>query len=219
VLSGCQNDVVHLGNGRVAKDGGVNCPHAQVKASEVTWIGDTWVTIPGTQHTQVRDYARAIGAIGSSDDYTIAGAAAANMAAMAKQYQTQESSSTKVKVLIMAGGTWDTISRGATDAVIADVVATFRNLLIQVATDGTVQNIIYFLCPELPGIPGVATLHPLLEQACTDSAVPCRFLDLQPLWAGHPEYTSSTGFQASEAGAKVIADAIWDVMQRNCIAQ
>jgi hypothetical protein len=219
VLMGCRTGVVHLGDGRNANDGGVICPHAQIKANEVTWIGDTWVTVPGTQYTRVRNYAREIGAIDPDGDYIIAAAAGASMAATAEQYQNQESSPTKVKVLIIAGGTWDTIRWGATDAVISDVVATFRQLLIQVAMDGTVQHIVYYLCPELPGIPGVSTLRPLLKQECADSAVPCNFLDLQPLWAGHPEYTSSTGFQASEDGAKVIADEIWDVMQKNCIAQ
>jgi hypothetical protein len=227
VLVGCHTGVVHLGNGRVDGDGGlgagdaidgVRCPHSQVRANEVAWIGDTWVTVPATQYTRVRDYARALEATDLTD-YTIAAAAGAGIAAITKQYQTAEASATKVKVLIMDGGTWDTIQQGATDAVIADVVATFRQLLTQVAADGTVAHIIYFLCPALAGIPGVATLRPLLRQACTNSAVPCEFLDLDPLWTGHPEYTASTGFQATEAGAIVIADAIWSVMQDNCIAQ
>ncbi len=34
-----------------------------------------------------------------------------------------------------------------------------------------------------------------MEQACADSTVPCHFLDLQPLWTGHPEYTASDGVQ------------------------
>jgi hypothetical protein len=50
--------------------------------------------------------------------------------------------------------------------------------------------------------------------------VPCHFLDLEPLWTNHPEYTDSTNnIQASEAGAIVIADQIWKLMQDNCIAQ
>ena len=237
VLGGCQGDMLRLGNGR---DGGSpggeaadalepdgtggaidvdNCLRGQIKASEVTWIGDTWVTLPGTQHTRVRDLARAAGAIGPTDDYTIAAAPAVTMAAVTTQYATQESSQTKVKVLIMDGGTWDTIVSGGSDASVADVAATFRQFLTQVAADGTVEQIIYYLCPELPGIPGVAALRPLLEQACTESSVPCHFLDLQPLWAGHPEYTDSSGIQASAAGAKVIADAIWAIMQQSCLAQ
>jgi hypothetical protein len=237
VLGGCQGDMLRLGNGRDdgsargdAADaqepdstGGAidvdNCLRGQIKASEVTWIGDTWVTITGTQHTRVRDLARSAGAIGPTDDYTILAAPATTMAAIATQYATQEASQTKAKVLIMDGGTWDTIVSGGSDASVADVVATFRQFLTQVAADGTVEHIVYYLCPELPGIPGVAALRPLLQQACTDSSVPCHFLDLQPLWAGHPEYTASSGIQSSEAGAKVIADAIWTIMQQSCIAQ
>lgn len=240
VLGGCEGNVYRLGDGRAAKDGGDagdatdssaqdstggsvdadRCPHGQIKANEVTWIGDTWVTLPGTQHSQVRDLARASGAIGPNDDYTIAAAAAATMAAVATQYDTQESSRTKVKVLIMDGGTWDTLVSGGSDASVAGAVAAFQQFLTQVAADGTVEHIVYYLCPELPGIPGVAALRPLLEQACTPSSVPpCHFLDLQPLWAGHLDYTDSSGIQSSEAGAKVIANAIWGIMQQNCIAQ
>jgi hypothetical protein len=49
--------------------------------------------------------------------------------------------------------------------------------------------------------------------------VPCYFIDLQVLWVGHPEYTAPDGIQASDAGARAIADAIWDVMVEHCIAQ
>ena len=238
VLVGCEGDVYRLGNGRTAQDGGMvagdatdtpaqnngaidadSCLHGQIKASEVVWIGDTWVTIPGTQHTQVRDLARATHAIGQTDDYTLAAAPFASMAATAAQYDTQESTQTKAKVLIMDGGTFDTIQSGGSSASVTSVVATFRQLLTQVAADGTVEHIVYYLCPELAGIPGVAALRAPLQQACAESSVPCHFLDLQKLWAGHPEYTDSSGIQSSAAGAAVIADQIWLIMQQNCIAQ
>lgn len=238
VLVGCEGDVYRLGSGRAANDGGVvagdatdapaessgaidadSCLHGQIKASEVVWIGDTWVTIPGTQHTQVRDLARAARAIGQTDDYTIAAAPFASMAAVATQYDTQESTQTKAKVLIMDGGTFDTIQSGGSSASVTSVAAAFRQFLTQVAADGTVEHIVYYLCPELAGIPGVAALRSPLQQACAESSVPCHFLDLQKLWAGHPEYTDSSGIQSSEAGAKVIANALWSIMQQNCIVQ
>jgi hypothetical protein len=56
-----------------------------------------------------------------------------------------------------------------------------------------------------------------MKQACEASAVPCYFLDLQPFFTGHPEYVD--GIQATDAGAVVQGDAIWNVMQQNCIAQ
>ena len=216
-LGACDGKVIHLGNGR---DGGGTCPHAQVSGSEVLWIGDSWVLVPGSQHTRVRDAARAAGAIAATDDYTIGAVAASTMAAIADQYAAQEAGATKVRVLIMDGGTWDTIVGMGSDASVNGAANTFGQLLAQVASDGTVEHIIYFLTPDIPGIPGVAALGPLLRQACDASAVPCRFIDLTPLWSGHAEY-STTGVipVPTEAGGIVIADAIWSVMQQSCIAQ
>jgi hypothetical protein len=214
----CNGRTIHLGNGRT--DGGP-CVHAQVSAAEVLWIGDSWVLVTGTQHTRVRDLARAAGAIGPNDDYVISAAPAATMAAVANQYAAREAGATRVKVVIMDGGTWDTLVAGGSDASVASVVATFGQFLDQVAADGTVEHIIYFLTPEMPGIPGVAALRPQLQQACAQSSVPCDFIDLTPIWSGHAEYTmSDTGVPVpTEAGATAIADAIWSVMQQRCVAQ
>lgn len=226
--AGCGGRAIRLGDRTTGLDGGgvdsgqdaaVTCPHAQVKANEVAWIGDSWVQDPGTQHTRVRDLARATGAIGPSDDYVVLAAPATTMAMIADQYNTQEAGKTKVKVLIMDGGGWDTILSVGSDASVAHAVDAFQQHLAKVASDGTVAQIIYFLYPELTTIAGVAALRPGMQQACTESTVPCHFLDLQPLWAGHPEYTASNGIQASDSGATVIGDAIWDIMQRNCIEQ
>ena len=220
-LAACNGKTIHLGNGRT--DGGP-CVHAQVNATEVLWIGDSWILVPGNQHTQVRDSARAVDAIGPNDDYVIAAVAASTMADVANQYVAREAGATKVKVLIMDGGTWDTILTNGSDASVNSVVSTFVQLLAQIASDGTVEHIIYFLNPELPGIPGVAALRPLLRQACVQSTVPCHFLDLQldmqPPWTDHPEYTAAGAIPVpTETGASAIADAIWSAMQQHCIAQ
>jgi hypothetical protein len=216
---GCDGELIHLANGSTTFDGGV-CPHAQVPASQVLWIGDSWVLVPGNQHTGVRDLARAAGAIGPSDDYTIGAVAASTMADIAAQYTAQEATATKVKVLIMDGGTWDTIQSNGSAASVSGVVATFTQLLSTVASDGTVTDVIYFLVPELPNIPGVADLRSPLTQACAQSTVPCHFLDLQQLWNGHSDYdTGGTIPVPTTAGATVIADAIWGLMQSSCIAQ
>ncbi len=214
-VAACDGKLIHLGDGR---DGA--CAQARVNATEVLWIGDSWILVPGGQHTRVRDSARAAGAIGANDDYTIGAVAASTIAAIADQYAAQEAGATKVKVLIMDGGTWDTILANGSDASVNSVVNTFGQLLAQVANDGTVEHIIYFLTPDLPGIPGVAALRPLLPQACDASTVPCHFIDLTPLWNGHTEYTVPGAIPVpTEAGAIVIADAIWSVMQQSCIAQ
>ena len=111
---------------------------------------------------------------------------------------------------------------GSVSAAVSSVGHGFGDLLAQVASDGTVEDVIYFLVPELASIPGVAVLRPLLPQACAAStAVRCHFLDLQPTWANHPEYTVTVqGIPApTEAGSQAIADAMWAIMQQYCIAQ
>jgi len=201
------------------------CPPAAVSANEVLWIGDSWILRPGTQHVRVRDLAREASAIGQDEDYANLAADAANMAAVAKQYDTRESGSTKVKVLLMDGGTWDPIAAqmsggsSAVPAAIDNSISAFQQFLAKVANDGTVEHIVYFLQPELPTVPGVATMRPRLQQACASSSVPCHFIDLQPYWAGHSEYTAADGILPSDAGAVVIANLIWATMQENCIAQ
>jgi hypothetical protein len=218
-VAGCSGKVIHLGDGR---DGSA-CPHAQVSADEVLWIGDSWILMPGSLVTTVQGRARTAEAIGPNDEYVNAAAPGTTMSAIANQYATREMGTTKVKVLIMDGGTWDTIVANMTGASIPaaamSAASAFDQLLARIASDGTVEHIIYFLMPELGGIPGVATLRPLVKASCEESSVRCHFLDLQPLWSGHPEYTAPGDTFANEAGAQVLAEAIWAIMQDECIAQ
>lgn len=195
------------------------CQRDRVSGDEVLWVGDSWLTIPGTQRTQVESLARAAGALGTDESYVSAAAPASTLAAIAEQYAERQSGDPKVRVLIMDGGTWDTILTNAAQASIRNVTSTFQQFLARVSDDGSVEHIIYMLPPELPTIPGVAELRPGLTAACQASLVPCHFLDLQPLWEGHPEYTAPDGIQASESGATVIAEAIWTIMVDHCIAQ
>jgi hypothetical protein len=216
--------VIGPGGEAGAAGSGDTCPHAHVLASEVLWIGDSWIEQPdGTQHTLVRDFARQAQTIGQNEDYVDSAADASSMAAVAKQYDARESGATKVKVLLMDGGTWDPIAAqlagASVPAAIDGSISTFEQFLAKVASDGTVQHIVYFLVPELPTIPGVASMRPRLQQACADSAVPCHFIDLQQFWDGHPEYTATNGIQSSATGAAVIANQIWATMQEYCIAQ
>jgi hypothetical protein len=190
-----------------------------ISADQVLWIGDSWIDVPGAQRTTVRDLARAAGTIGPNEDYTDMSAAGALMSQIASQYSSAEATSIKVKVLLMDGGGFDLILANGSAATVASVVSTFTQLLSTVASDGTVQQIVYFLVPELPSVPGVAALRPGMEQACSASAVPCYFLDLQTLWSGHPEYTASGNVFASDAGAVALGQAIWALMQDHCVAQ
>ncbi|MES1207853.1 MAG: SGNH/GDSL hydrolase family protein [Pseudomonadota bacterium] len=208
--AGCDGQRIHLGDGV--------CPHARVPADQMLWIGDSWVTIPGNQVTGVEQAARAAGAIGPTDAYTNRAANGTLMAQIAAEYTAQEATATRAQVVVMDGGTLDTIMNDS-PATVANVASTFQNLLAAIATDGTVTSIIYFLVPELPAIAGVAALRPVLQQACAASTVPCTFLDLQPIWSDAYTNTASGGIFPNDTGGQVIADAIWKIMQSQCIAQ
>lgn len=200
-------------------DGGAPCTSSGIASNEVVWIGDSWFTIPGSQRTRVEELAQAAGKLSAEESYESRAEAASDLAAVVEQYEAARAASPR-RVLIMDGGTWDTIVSNGSAASVARVIVEFNDFLTQLGAEGSVEHLIYMLVPELPQVPGVAELRPGLVEACTNSVVPCHFLDLQPLWEGHPEYTSMPdGIQASAQGALVIAEQIWSIMQRECIAQ
>ena len=205
--------------GEAGSSGGGACERGRVSAAEVLWIGDTWITIPGLQYRRVEELARAAGALGARDEYVVLAAPATRLTDIRAQYGARQAGAIPPKVVIMNGGTWDTIIDNGSDASVAGVIDTFELFLDEVASDGSVEQIVYFLQPELPTIPRVSSLRPELRRLCDGSTVPCYFIDLQGLWVGHPEYTAPDGIQASDAGGRVIGEAIWAVMVENCIAQ
>jgi hypothetical protein len=191
------------------------CVHSEVKANEVIWIGDSWIMIPGDQHNRVRDLAWAAGTIRPNEDYVELAVSGSPIATIVNQYNTREAGSVKV-ILIDSGGI-DFIQGG--DSAIPNVVNTFNQFLDKVRSDGTVQHIVYFHYPDLMSIPCLGTMWSAMRQDCAGSPVPCYFLDLQPLFAGRPEYIGSDTIHPSLAGAIVIGEAIWYIMQQNCIAR
>ncbi|HTQ07078.1 MAG TPA: hypothetical protein VMI54_24645 [Polyangiaceae bacterium] len=223
--AGESNDETGGAAGAAGAAGAETCPHENVPGGAIVWIGDSWITIPGSQFSLVEDRARMIGALGTNDDYVNLAAPALPMANIAKQYDMRESGATKVKVLIMDGGTWDPIAARLANGSVSvedaanNAVAEFQQFLAKVASDGTVEDVVYFLVPPLPSIPEVDNMREPLQQACAQSTVPCYFIDLKDAWANHPEYTDASGIQASASGAPVIAGLIWQTMQNNCIAQ
>jgi hypothetical protein len=213
---------------------GPECITGQVAANEVLWIGDSWVTLPMTgssvtppssvQRQRVLERAREALLVGSDEDYDCSAAAASDMAAVAKQYADRQAIQ-PVKVLLMDGGTWDPIaaqiaggSVDDVDAAVAHSIATFEQFLLDVAADGSVEHIVYYMVPPLPTIPRVDDMRPFFQEACKQSVVPCHFLDLGEVWLGH-EDEYSNGIQASSAGAVAIGDEIWKIMVDQCIAQ
>jgi hypothetical protein len=220
-VPGCGGRTIRLGV-QPSVDSGQPCSKGQIKPSEVIWIGDSWILLPPAApvHTYLRDLARQAESLGSTEDYTVLAAPAKSMSDIANQYRTQEDSPTKVKVVLMDGGTWDTIQQKGSAASVSAAAGSFDLFLSQAASDGTVKSIVYFLPPELASIPGVKDLRPLFQASCAKSSVPCYFLDLKD-FADHPDYTdSSSGIGVPTAlGSQVVAQRMWSIMQTECIAQ
>jgi hypothetical protein len=192
---------------------------ALVNANEVVWIGDSWIQIPGIQHTRVRDLARAAGVIGANEDFVDLAVSGSTLETICQQYYTREAGSVKVKVLLMDGGGINMFPSGGSLAQAQANTNTFKQFLQRVKSDGTVQHVIYYIYPLDQVCPGVTQWKPLMQQAAAESPVPCHFIDLAPLFAGHPEYIGSDGIHPSDAGARPIADAVWACMQQYNVLQ
>jgi Cellulose binding domain len=203
------------GTGTATPTSTPNPGNKYISANQVLWIGDSWVVIPGNQHTQARDLARTAGVIGPNDDFTIDAVSGSPISAIVNQYNTQEASSVKPKLIVMDGGGIDLIGN-VNQTTLNNVVNTFKQFLTKVKSDGTVKYIIYYLYPEIPATPGVAdALRPVMTQACSASAVPCYFLDLQPVIGGLPTYLGSDNIHPTAQAATLMGNAIWNIIQTN----
>ncbi len=115
----------------------------------------------------------------------------------------------------MDGGGIDLINN-VNQATVNYVVNTFNQFLARVKNDGTVHHIVYYLYPVIAATPGVAdALRPVMSQACANSPVPCYFIDLQPIFNGHPEYIGPDHIHPTATGATLIGNAVWNVIQQN----
>jgi lysophospholipase L1-like esterase len=103
-------------------------------------------------------------------------------------------------------------------------VTATKNLFVQMGKD-SVESVVFFFYPENQKNPTqrakIDVLRPLLQNICTSSVSPkCYGVDLRPVFVGHfDEYVLSDGIHPTAAGSQATAEAIWSVMQENCIAQ
>lgn len=107
------------------------------------------------------------------------------------------------------------------------------------AADAGLRDVVYFFYPNIPDGTWVGGDHPnaLLDwsypkvQALCDDAeantggrLRCHFLDMRPVFAGHPEYFAGGTFgegdiHENSVGSKAMAEAIVKLMKDRCIAQ
>lgn len=207
------------------------CAHGEVSANQVLLIGDSFFASSHQVTAFLEDIARGAGVLSVGERYrdnsrSIGNALALGGTGIADEYAAAVAESA-VRVVIMNGGGADVLV-GACDTVdascpvIADAAAAARTLLAKMALDGVLE-VVYASYPD-PVDASVRAkmdaLRPLLQDACDGSAVTCRWLDLRATFAGrYDELILPDGLNPTAAGSQVTAQAIWDVMQQNCIAQ
>jgi lysophospholipase L1-like esterase len=158
------------------------------------------------------------------------------------------SNPSKIDTVIMDGGGNDVLindrscltqappgNTGCANTIQA-VVTRSTSLLQEMGQNG-VKNIVYFFYPHLdPNGGGLlptpapavnATLdyaYPLAQQVCASAqqyGAQCVFVDTRQAFDGHlADYISASDHvHPTPAGAKVIADLVWQAMVNHCIAQ
>jgi hypothetical protein len=107
--------------------------------------------------------------------------------------------------------------------------------LIDTGASAGIEDVIYVYYPRIPGsLLGIFATSPneILEyavpraralcegaEARSAGALRCHFLDLQPIFEGHPEWFADDGIHENAAGSAEIARAVVALMQAECIAQ
>jgi len=113
-------------------------------------------------------------------------------------------------------------SANASCAVVTVAAAAAQALFAKMATDN-VEQVVFAFYPD-PGDANVKAridaLRPLIQSACENAPLPCHWLDLRTVFAGHyPEYVQADQLNPTDTGARASAQAIWSTMQQYCVAQ
>jgi hypothetical protein len=211
---------------------GTGCDSNRVGASELLVIGDSLFELSGMAG-YLDDLARAEGSLLASESYrdyssSLTSFLAQNAFSLTSQYSAAVLEG-PARIVVMNGGATDVLQAGCPEPpnaqcpLVVDAVAGARSLLAQMADDG-VESIVYAFYADPLNNPGllarIDVLRPLIEAVCDDSSVPCHFLDLRPVFAGHyAEYVVGVdGIVFSANGAEATAQAIWSLMKERCVA-
>lgn len=210
---------------------GGGCEHGVVAANQVLVIGDSFFASNHQITAYLENLARDAGVLSAGERYRDNSRLAANGLALGgngigDQY-TAGVAEAEVDVVIMNGGGADTLlgSCDTPDAncpILTAAASAAKDLLARMAQDG-VQHVVYAYYPD-PVDPTVRAkvdaLRPLIQSACSNSPVPCHWLDLRNVFADHyGEYIQSDGLNPTATGSQASAVAIWTVLRDNCIAQ
>lgn len=210
------------------------CVAPQRAASDLIVLGDSLIEFSSFT-ASLEAAAQAAGALGPSETYRsyashLDSFIAEGPLSISTEYKGARADGIP-RVIVMDGGATDMLNApcGAAPAEnCAALEAAARGaekLLAQFAADG-VEHVVYFFYPDYTaalGQPALAAgldaLRPLVQSACGRAAIACHWLDLRPLFAGHPDYLAADGIVLGDAGARVAANAVWSLIEQRCVAK
>jgi hypothetical protein len=208
----------------------VSCTPANLEPSDVLILGDVLIEL-SVFTRQLEQAAMAAGLLTMGQHYRDnAMAASSFFAPGAYSFDNQYSNARAdgpARVIVMDGGATDVLNGPCAGMLTADcpaaqaAVVGAEQLFARFAKDG-VEDVVYFFYGDAVGNPtlqdGLNLMRRLLQNVCGRSPVPCHWLDLRPVFAGHPEYVGADGLVFTEAGATAAAAATFAFMQKQCVA-
>jgi lysophospholipase L1-like esterase len=214
--------------------GSPECVKGVTEGSDVLLIGDSFIALSRDITEVLIALARDAGALAAGDSYRDNSASGTQLSGgispqIPVQYANGQNQA-PVKHVIMDGGGNDMLNNTCSDPPtsscegIQKAVAAVETLFTQMGTDG-VESVVYFFYPEnqtnATQRAKVDVLRTELQAICYSSVSPkCYGVDLRPVFEGHfSEYVMSDGIHPTAAGSQASAEAIWKVMQDNCVAQ
>jgi hypothetical protein len=221
----------NAGAGAGAEAGAGVCDSGTVAANQVLVIGDSFFATTHQITAYLEGLARDAGAVSVGERYRDRSSLFTNGLALGgngiEDQYTSGASEAEVKVVVMNGGGADALlgscdSANASSAVVASAADAAHALFAKMAAD-QVEQVVYAFYPD-PGDVNVKAridaLRPLIQSACETAPLPCHWLDLRTVFAGHyAAYVQTDQLNPTDAGARASAEAIWATMQQYCIAQ
>lgn len=209
---------------------GPECPTDAVEPNEVLVVGDAFFAATHQITAFLENFARSSDALETGERYRDQSSTLNNALAMAdggipSQYAEAQTEA-PVEVVIMNGGGADALIADCSDPTdcqaLVDAAAAAETLFAQMAADG-VSHVVYAFYPDPTDSAlreKVDALRALIEPLCSQSPVPCHWVDLRAVVANRArDYLSADGLVPTAAGAEAMAASIWATMRRECIAQ
>lgn len=207
----------------------VSCTPSDLAPSDVLILGDVLIEL-SIFTSRLEQAAVDAGILASGEHYRDEAMAVSSLLATGSLSFDNQYSNARAdgpaRVIIMDGGATDVLNGQCAGMLTPDCPAAHaavtgaEQLFTRFAKDG-VEHIVYFFYGDPVGNPtlkdGLDLMRPLLQNACGRSAVPCHWLDLRPVFAGHPEYVGTDGLVFTDAGASAAAAAAFAFMQKQCV--